>query len=157
MAVTPWFAGVCDTLLGRIDVWINHYEKGQVYATRQFMTESFEKIDLPVQYVHDVPFSLAEMTHLVRILTAEAPKERFTEDFRNLLAVIKNPMRMRQLNRMVRQASSGHFVIALTFEKAELVKLLEILSAVKAGRKPADSSVDALVAQKKKAGKGLWE
>jgi hypothetical protein len=78
---TIWFAGVCDSLLHRVQVWGEKYELGTVYATRKFLTKSFEHHDVPVQYVHNVPFSLAEMTHLVRILTAERPKWNLTLDF----------------------------------------------------------------------------
>ena len=45
---TTWFTGVCDTLLSRIQTWHDRYEQGQIYATRQYLTKQFAKIDVQV-------------------------------------------------------------------------------------------------------------
>ena len=50
---TAWFGGVCDSLLSRIRTWHDRYEQGQIYATRQYLTKQFAKIDVPVQHIHE--------------------------------------------------------------------------------------------------------
>jgi Na+-transporting NADH:ubiquinone oxidoreductase subunit NqrB len=152
---TPWFGGVCDTLLQRIQAWEHKYELGTIYATRKFLTENFEQIDAPVQFLHNIPFSLPEMTHLVRILTAERPKWTLTVDFTKILGVMRNPLLMRKFSKIIQARPGGFFVMALVLEKTEICELANILLAVKDG-KPIPT-MESLQLEKKKAGKRLWE
>jgi hypothetical protein len=152
---TTWFTGVCDTLLQRIQAWDTGYENGEVYATRKYLSEKFEHMDVPVQFRHSIPFSLQEMTHLVRILTAEKPKWTLTQDFTKILAIMRNPVERKKHQRMIVSRTDGYFVIALVCEKTEVSELSAILLAVKEGRPVI--TMDELAAGKKKAGKGMWE
>jgi hypothetical protein len=153
-----WFAGVCDTLLQRIQMWAHKYEQGEVYATRPYMTvESKDIVDVPVQFLHTIPFTLVEMKHLVRILNQEKPRERLTEDFVRLLAIISNPLRLRQVPKMIVMRPGGIFVIRLMLEKVEVVDLAELLLSVKEGRSGQLSVVDTHLAKQLKAGKGMWQ
>ena len=152
---TSWFTGVCDTLLQRIQAWDQGYENGEVYATRKYLSEKFEHMDVPVQFRHSIPFSLPEMTHLVRILTAEKPKWTLTQDFTKILAIMRNPMERKKHQKMMVSRPDGYFVIALVCEKTEVSELSALLLAVKEGRPVV--TMDELAASKKKAGKGMWE
>jgi hypothetical protein len=153
---TTWFSGVCDSLLQRIVTWEEKYEAGNIYATRQYLTETFEQQDLPVQFVHDVPFSLAEMQNLVRILQAEKPKWTITADFVTVLGLLTNPKARQKKPAMIRTLQNGMFVIALVFEKKEIHEIRELLEFVKGGCVVAPTTAGFQTAWKK-SGKGMWQ
>lgn len=152
---TVWFAGTCDTLLERIKTWHERYAHGEVYATRQYLSNRFEKLDIPVQFRHKVPFSISELKQLVRILKAEKPDWTLTKDFERLLEIVQNPTLTRQYSGMVTRRTDGLFDVFMVVEKRELAELYEVLVAVRDGRK--EITMDEHVASMQRTGKGMWE
>lgn len=152
---TIWFKGVCDTLLARIITWHEKYSQGDVYATRKYLSNQFEHVDIPVQHIHMIPFSRMELQQLVRILMAEKPTWKMTADFTRLLGIVNNPQMLRRFSKMVATTTSGMYVISLVFEKKEIRELRELLTAVRDG--VAVPTMENRVQIQKTAGKGLWE
>jgi len=153
MAKPVWFAGVCDSLLARVQTWYENYEKGEIYASRLFLDTTFQKQDLPVLYAHDVPWRQDELEHLVRILKDVKPQWLVTSDFARIPALVSNKAGRKKHAEMVK-FRNGYFVLTLIFEYADLKELFLVLKEVKDGRR---DTIEELLADKKKAGKEIWE
>lgn len=138
-----WFSGICDRILAKIQWWFDNYEKGRISRTRKFFHPRGEVVDIPMQYLHEIPFTTAELKHLIRIMSMLRPKQT------GLLEILRIAQRDLKLRRMTPQ---GEYLSPMPFFKSDVKTMLDALLDAKAGIK---SSEDDLY-QKAKEGKFLW-
>lgn len=82
-----WYAGVCDELLYRFQVWRKNWVNGEVAATRPALIR--DKIeDIPTKMACRVAFKKVHFEHLVRILEAVKPDWALTVWAKEVLAGI---------------------------------------------------------------------
>lgn len=78
MAKTLWYRGVCDSMLEKVKYWARAWPGGEVYAVDQCWSieqGSYEKVSMRVVRV---PWTAAEVEHLLRILEAVRPEWAMT-------------------------------------------------------------------------------
>ena len=107
-----WFAGVCDSLLAKVQAWLATYEQGEVARTRPFLELDGRVADRPTQYAHKIPWRQAEIDAMVRFLEAAKPESSLTADMR---VVQKGLRRSRQL-------PGSQFVAMMVFWKDDIYR-----------------------------------
>jgi hypothetical protein len=146
-----WFDGVCDTLLAKVRIWYERYEKGQVRGTRPFLNTDGKLEDRPVKFLHEIPITQKEAEALLRIMTAKRPKLPLTEMLAPLVRTLRRyPMRM--------HGTVASWVIPFAYYKPEVREILKTIEEAQAEAKntTVGPTVDQFVAEKKKQGGHLW-
>jgi hypothetical protein len=77
-----WFAGVCDQVLAKVQWWAANWARGEEYATRPFMNEKFEQVNVVTKRRAKIAWTKQEFQHLVRILETIRPDWPMTHDLR---------------------------------------------------------------------------
>jgi hypothetical protein len=153
MSGIAWFTGVCDQILARVERWYLSYERGGVYASRNYLGHDFTQRDVPVLFAHEIPWRLGELKHLVTILKAVKPDWVITKDFGRLLGIVQNRALWKRYEGLLK-IRGDLFVITLVFEKPDLNELVALLKEVRDG-KPVTN--EDLLVEKRNAGKDIWE
>ena len=104
-----------DSVLRIFETWAVGYDKGEVVATRKFLTKSIQQVVWPVQFRHDVPVQLIEMNHLFRTLEAEKPDEKTTVNLRRLLAIMRNPALWKRNEKFMKRVADERFIVSMVF------------------------------------------
>lgn len=125
-----WFAGLCDRLYHRIQLWHRNYDLGAVYATRPFMGVDGVK-DVVTIRKHKIPIHPKEMEHLIRILRLLRPGQTLTRDVERAAAGLSQ----------CRQLLNGYREVEMAFYQEDVRKLLEVLEEAKTGRKPVAETI----------------
>jgi hypothetical protein len=127
--------------------------EGRGLATRPYLDQSFQQIDVPVLYAHEVPWRQNELEHLVRILTAMKPEWAITKDFQRMLGIVKNRAIWKKYEKLMKRRGDL-FILTLVFEKNDIRELVLVLTEARDGRRGTN---EELLAEKQQAGKDIWE
>jgi hypothetical protein len=148
-----WFRPACDTLLAKIQVWHDKYEKGEVYSTRDWLSPIGSVEKMPTRYLHRVPFHPVEFKHLIAIMKAGEAKNKLTVD----LEKIWQSMQMRFSNvpftSRPKWMASGEWLVPMAYYKADVKELVDALLRARDGRE----TLEDLMKSQKEQGKGLFE
>ena len=146
MAAQPlWYAGVCDSIMKKIEYWVRHYKKGELAATRKYLDPIGGVIDMPTKYAVKLPWKKIELEHLIRIMNTLRPNTPLTEEIQQLEGVWKHGTLL----------PGGSRVMTLVFYPEHVQEIHKVLLEAKTGQKSA--TLDELLKQKQTAGKDLFE
>jgi hypothetical protein len=139
-----WFAGVCDRLLAKVQWWFTNYEKGEISRTRKALDMGGKVVDVPLQYLHAMPFRQQEVDHLVRITAELRPKQA---GLLELLRVLQRDLKKYRL------LGTGERLAPLPFYKQDVKDMLDALLDAKAGLGREDGSE---LQKRKDSGQFIW-
>ncbi len=80
-----WYAGICDRMLARILWWSQNWSRGDIFATRPFLTTTGKVENIVTKRLLKVPFHPEEFKQLVRILKIVKPVWELTADMEVIL------------------------------------------------------------------------
>lgn len=124
MAQPLWFAGICDSMLRKVEFWLRAWPSGNVYATRTHMSKTGEITDVPTMRDVRVAWHPNELKHLVRILKTVRPKWTVTADLEALLPKLEH----------CRLLAKGERLVPMCSYYNDPQEILELLRQVKAGK-----------------------
>lgn len=139
MSEALWYAGVCDSMLAKVDSWLRAWPRGEVFATREGWTIEGGKFELVTGRLLYVPFTRPELEHLIRILDSLKPNWTFTAYLKVKLSHFGSFRLMPGNQRLVPMESGDE----------PLQQTLELLIAAKTGKASLSKELDAVLEQKK--------
>jgi hypothetical protein len=74
-----WFTPVCDIILKKVNNWYRFYTKGEVFASRPYLSLDGRVEERPTIYANKLSFSEFELKHFVRLLELTLPKADVTK------------------------------------------------------------------------------
>lgn len=122
-----WFVPISDIILSKVAVWYRDYEKGKVYATRDFLTEGGKFMKKPTIYEANVNFTKKEIEHFVDLVQSVIPKSPVTKRLIEIKTSVMN-------SKGILKPNTG-YQIPFRFYKQDVQEILEALMAAKAGEK----------------------
>jgi len=144
-----WFDGICDLLYAKIKRWHDHYETGEVRATRKFLDMDGNLKDQPTRFLHTIPLSQKEAEYLVTIMQELRPKLPLTEQLAPLPRVLRSyPMNLRR-----------EYAVPFAYYKPDVREILKALDEARAAAKniTAPTAVEDFIAQQRKKGGHLLD
>jgi precorrin isomerase len=134
-----WYRPVCDTLLAKIQLWLNQYDRGKESATRQWISQNARIVDVVTMRAHTLRFKPLEIDHLIRLLDALAEHKELAADFQ----AVRDGMHRGRL------FPGGDREVILNFYK----EMLDVLIKAKTGKK----TIAEVAKEQSDAGKGMFE
>jgi len=138
-----WFKGICDGILAKVQKWYRDYDRGEVFATRDWRHQVGGTVKVPVVRLHSIPFTRVEVDRLLGIVQALSEN----------LALKTNAALMEvswRKSRPVAAGPPGHRWMKLAFRKSEIKSLIDALIMAKTGQAaPASLDAELLEAYKK--------
>jgi hypothetical protein len=121
---TQWFSPICDIVLAKVELWRQHYERGEVSATCPYHDPVKGIVDAPTRYAHQIPWTPQEMDYLVRMVEDYCPNQALAEEVKCLKDILLKGKMM----------SGGVRLITLNFYPEHLDQMLESIREAKVGR-----------------------
>lgn len=161
MGEAIWYAGICDQLLLKINMWFAFYNKGEVATTRDYLDIRKGVIPKATSYAHKIPFRLEELEQLVRITSRMRPNTALLEE----LTIIKDKWKLGKPVNGNLYASSYwthvilppgiHRVVTLIFFPEHVTEIRNILIEAKTGQK--NMGIKEQLDKVKETGKDIFE
>lgn len=134
-----WFAGVCDSMLFKVESWLRAWPRGDIFATRTGWSVDGGEFEVVTGRLVKVPLTRSELEHLIRILDAVKPNWLFTAFLKLKLSKFET---FRLLPGNVR-------VVPMESGDEPLQQAVELLRAAKTGTVSLSKQIETALDEKK--------